>query len=91
MTYRQSAARTSLAAPDAVTGKPLETGATRIDSGVGSATLNSLYISLLSSVGDPESSRVDKGWGILSVNKPAVVAGQSATMTIERKDVRGNW
>lgn len=24
-------------------------------------------------------------------SKPAVVAGQSATMTIERKDVRGNW
>ena len=32
-----------------------------------------------------------KGWGFLSVNKPAVVAGPSATMTNERKDVRGNW
>ena len=32
-----------------------------------------------------------KGWGFLSVNKPAVVTGPSATMTNERKDVRGNW
>lgn len=31
------------------------------------------------------------GLGFQAVNKPAVVAGQSATMTIERKDVRGNW
>ena len=88
MTYRQSAARTSLAAPDAVTGKPLETGATRM------AIERTSLRGFRPDMRRPVASRVavvSRVTRHVSVNKPAVVAGPSATMTNERKDVRGNW